>query len=173
MLDVFAIQDLHGNAITSGDKLAKLSVSINRMLDNPAEVVKLIAPRREDLPARTEVFTVPPRVLIDNSASNQSTVVEINGRDRPGLLYDLGKVLTEEGLQISAAKVTTYGEKAIDVFYLRDAGGLKITHEARLDRIRERLLEAIIAGDTTAGRAGSYSASTRRQERGSLEPTNS
>ncbi|HCI48213.1 MAG TPA: [protein-PII] uridylyltransferase [Rhodospirillaceae bacterium] len=173
VLDVFAIQDLHGNAITSGDKLAKLSVSINRMLDNPAEVVKLIAPRREDLPARTEVFTVPPRVLIDNSASNQSTVVEINGRDRPGLLYDLGKVLTEEGLQISAAKVTTYGEKAIDVFYLRDAGGLKITHEARLDRIRERLLEAIIAGDTTAGRAGSYSATTRRQERGSLEPTNS
>ncbi|MEO0393134.1 MAG: [protein-PII] uridylyltransferase [Pseudomonadota bacterium] len=172
VLDVFAIQDFHGNPITGGDKLARLSVNIHRMLDEPDRVVKQITRRWDDLPKRMDVFTVPPRVMVDNSASNQSTVVEVNGRDRPGLLYDLGRVLTEDGLQITAAKVTTYGEKAIDIFYLRDAGGLKITHQGRLEQIRERLLSAIDGDDDqpSSGQAGSYSASKRRQERGSLEP---
>ena len=171
VLDVFAIQDFHGNPLTGGDKLARLSVNIHRMLDEPEAVAKQITRRWDDLPKRMDVFTVPPRVMVDNTASNQSTVVEVNGRDRPGLLYDLGRVLTEDGLQISAAKVTTYGEKAIDIFYLRDAGGLKITHEGRLEQIREKLLNAIdVDDDRPTGKAGSYSASKRRQERGSLEP---
>ena len=172
VMDVFAIQDFHGNPLTGGDKLARLSVNIHRMLDEPEAVAKQITRRWDDLPKRMDVFTVPPRVLVDNTASNQSTVVEVNGRDRPGLLYDLGRVLTEDGLQISAAKVTTYGEKAIDIFYLRDAGGLKITHQERLDQIREKLLAAIdvASDDQPVGKAGSYSASKRRADRGSLEP---
>ncbi|MBV6634171.1 MAG: [protein-PII] uridylyltransferase [Alphaproteobacteria bacterium] len=173
VLDVFAIQDLQGNPIGSGDKLAKLSINIHRALEDQSFLDKKIARHRHDLPSRTHVFTVPPRVLIDNQASNRSTVIEVNGRDRPGLLYDLGRTLTDERLQISAAKVTTYGEKAIDVFYLRDPGGLKITHPDRLAQLRERLLAVIDPGDDDSDQPpdqpGSYKASTRRKERGSLE----
>src|SRR3546814_16831154 len=58
---------------------------------------------RRGLPTRTRVFQVPPRVLIDNRASNTHTVVEVNGRDRPGLLHAVTHALTAPGLQRSRA----------------------------------------------------------------------
>src|SRR3546814_1573256 len=51
---------------------------------------------RRGLPTRTRVFQVPPRVLIDNRASNTHTVVEVNGRDRPGLLHERSEEHTSE-----------------------------------------------------------------------------
>ncbi|MFK4985410.1 hypothetical protein ACI4B7_26655, partial [Klebsiella pneumoniae] len=89
------------------------------------------------------VFKVPPRVLIDNKASTTHTVIEVNGRDRPGLLYDLTRALTNLSLQISSAKISTYGEKAIDVFYVKDVFGLKIGHGSKLAQIRDKLLAAL------------------------------
>ena len=59
---------------------------------------------------------VAVRVVIDNTASSTSTVVEVNGRDRPGFLYDVTRALNECGLQIGSAKISTFGEQAIDVF---------------------------------------------------------
>ena len=82
------------------------------------------------IPSRLSVFKVTPRVLIDNSASVGHTVIEVNGRDRNGLLYDLTRALTALKLQISSAKVSTFGEHAIDVFYVKDRFGLKIDDEA-------------------------------------------
>jgi [protein-PII] uridylyltransferase len=89
------------------------------------------------------VFRVQPRVLIDNEASRTHTVVEVNGRDRPGLLYDVTGALTGLSLQISSAKVSTYGERAVDVFYVKDVFGLKIEHEGKLAKIRARLMAAL------------------------------
>lgn len=167
-LDVFSIQNLQGQPVSGGDRLARLSVAIHRMIEEPETRLSSIAARRPDLPKRTDVFTVPPRVLIENTASASHTVIEVNGRDRPGLLYDLGRALVDEGLQISAAKVSTYGEKAIDVFYVRDQAGLKITHEGKLQQLREKLLAAIEPDNNQP--SGSYSATARRKERGSLKP---
>ena len=95
------------------------------------------------LPSRTKVFTVPPRVLIDNKASNTRTVIEVNGRDRPGLLYDLTRALTETSLQIASAKISTFGEEVVDVFYVKDIFGMKVQHEAKLQAVHEALLEAL------------------------------
>jgi [protein-PII] uridylyltransferase len=89
--------------------------------------------------ARTDIFTVPPRVLIDNKASRTHTVVEVNGRDRPGLLFELTRALTQLNLQISSAKISTFGEKVVDVFYVKDLFGHKVEQENRLKAIRERL----------------------------------
>jgi [protein-PII] uridylyltransferase len=86
-------------------------------------------------------------VIIDNSASNANTVIEVNGRDRPGFLYDVTTALTELNLQISTAKIATFGTRAVDVFYVKDLFGLKVTHEKRLAAIRERLLAAIGSPD--------------------------
>ncbi len=95
------------------------------------------------LPSRMEVFTVAPRVLIDNKASNSRTVIEVNGRDRPGLLYDLTRALSDLGLQITSAKISTFGEEVVDVFYVKDIFGMKIEHEGKLKAIRQALLEAL------------------------------
>ncbi|MBP2298642.1 [protein-PII] uridylyltransferase [Azospirillum picis] len=143
-LDVFSVQDAAGGgAFESGDKLAKLSVMIEKVLSGHLKPLKELATRRTSQASRTRVFHVPPRVLIDNNASTTHTVIEVNGRDRPGLLYDLTRALSNLTLQISSAKVSTFGEKAIDVFYVKDVFGLKVTHDGKLAKIRERLLHAL------------------------------
>ena len=95
------------------------------------------------MPSRTEVFTVEPRVFIDNAASATRTVIEVNGRDRPGLLFDLTRTLRELSLSIASARITTFGERAVDVFYVKDMFGLKIHNQARLDAIRKQLLTVL------------------------------
>lgn len=95
---------------------------------------------------RLDAFTVEPRVSIDNSLSDELTVIEVNARDRPGLLYDIAQILTGEQVDISSAHIATFGEKAVDVFYVTDANRKKITRESMQKRIRERLLEAFDGG---------------------------
>jgi [protein-PII] uridylyltransferase len=85
-----------------------------------------------------------PRVLVDNKASRSHTVVEVNGRDRPGLLFELTRELTKLNLQISSAKISTYGEKVVDVFYVKNLFGHKVEEPAKLGEIR-RTLEAVLA----------------------------
>jgi [protein-PII] uridylyltransferase len=92
---------------------------------------------------RMKAFTVPPRVIIDNDSSNRTTVIEINGLDRIGLLYDLTEALFRLNLNIVSAHVTTFGEKAVDVFYVTDLTGGKITSQSRHRQI-ERTLGAVL-----------------------------
>ena len=152
-LDIFSVQDAHsGGAFDAPDKLAKLAVVTEQTLAGQVRLLQELAKRKTSAPQRTRMFKVPPRVMIDNTAGTNHTVIEVNGKDRPGLLYDVTRTLTDLGLQISSAKISTYGEKAIDVFYVRDVYGLKITHDAKLQRIRERLLQAL-SGSATPGSA--------------------
>ena len=88
---------------------------------------------------RIKAFTVEPRVIIDNRSSNRFTVIEINGLDRIGLLYDLTEALYRLNLNIASAHVTTFGEKAIDVFYVTDLTGAKIENTARHAQIENAL----------------------------------
>lgn len=88
---------------------------------------------------RIKAFTVEPRVIIDNQSSNRFTVIEINGLDRIGLLYDLTEALYRLNLNIASAHVTTFGEKAIDVFYVTDLTGAKIENAARHAQIENAL----------------------------------
>jgi [protein-PII] uridylyltransferase len=143
-LDTFVIQDHSGQAFARPDKLARLSVMFMHVLRGKLKPqVELAAP--VGIPSRTRVFTVPPRVLFDNTASATHTVVEVNGRDRPGLLYDVTRAITALNLQIARAKISTYGEKVVDVFYVKDLYGHKVTEERRLKQIREGLLTALAA----------------------------
>ncbi len=92
---------------------------------------------------------VPPRVVIDNRASNAHTVIEVNGRDRAGLLHDVTAAMSQQGLQIASAHVTTYGVRAVDVFYVKDVFGLKIGAERKLDELRQSLVAVLTQGDET------------------------
>lgn len=88
---------------------------------------------------RIKAFTVEPRVIIDNNSSNRFTVIEINGLDRIGLLYDLTEALYKLNLNIASAHVTTFGEKAVDVFYVTDLTGAKIENTTRHKQIESAL----------------------------------
>jgi len=102
-----------------------------------------LAKRRASAQSRTRVFKVPPRVLIDNKASAGHTVIEVNGRDRIGLLYDVTAAMTRLNLQIASAHISTYGERVVDVFYVKDVFGLKVEHERKIREIRDTLIAAL------------------------------
>ncbi len=140
--DVFWVQSEDRGAITEPAHLQRLRRAIDHSLSG--ELKRAAGERaRTFVPARTRVFQVPPRVIIDNTASRTHTVIEVNGRDRPGLLSKISGVLNNLQLRVSSAKISTCGERVVDVFYVRDGFGMKIEHETRLNRIREKLLEAV------------------------------
>ena len=92
---------------------------------------------------RIKAFSVEPRVIIDNQSSNRFTVIEINGLDRIGLLYNLTDALYHLSLNIASAHITTFGEKAIDVFYVTDLTGGKIVNPARHLQIERELMKVL------------------------------
>jgi [protein-PII] uridylyltransferase len=141
-LDTFWVQDLAGRSFDRPDKLARLAVIFENVLTGDLKPHRELA-RPPAFPSRMQVFTVMPRVLVDNKASASHTVIEVNGRDRPGLLYELTRELTRLNLQISSAKISTYGEKVVDVFYVKNLFGHKVEQPAKLSEI-QRSLEAVL-----------------------------
>ena len=161
-LDTFWVQDASGGAFDQPHRLARLSALISQALSGRLRLQDEIRKIRRE-PARLRAVTVPPRVVFDNHASNNHTVVEVNCRDRPGLLHDVTAAISAQGLQIASAHITTYGVRAVDVFYVKDVFGLKVENERRLAALR-RAVEAALApapgpggaveggGDPTANR---------------------
>lgn len=95
---------------------------------------------------RIKAFTVEPQVILSNDTSNRFTVVEVAGLDRLGLLFKLTDSLFRLNLNIASAQVTTFGERAVDVFYVTDLIGQKITSKTRLRAIEGNLLDVLESG---------------------------
>ena len=143
-LDTFWIQDAAGGPYETPHRLARLSSLVEQALSGRLKLASEIRKAtRTLLPGRMRAIHVPPRVVVDNRASNRHTVIEVNGRDRPGLLHDVTSAISDEGLQIASAHVTTYGVRAVDVFYVKDVFGMKIENERKLNQLRSSLLEAL------------------------------
>ena len=85
-------------------------------------------------------------ITFDNDLSELYTIIEVDTRDRPGLLYDLTRTLAAANVYISSAVIATYGAQAVDTFYVKDAFGLKIFSEQRTRTLERRLREAIERG---------------------------
>ena len=143
-LDTFWVQDASGGAFDAPHRLARLHVLIDQALSGRLALPEEIRRASKSLlGGRMRTILVPPRVVVDNRASNAHTVLEVNGRDRPGLLHDVTAAISEQGLQIASAHVTTYGVRAVDVFYVKDVFGLKVENERKLASLRHALLAAL------------------------------
>ena len=94
--------------------------------------------------ADEDVFSIAPSVLIAEGAATRTTVVEVNARDRPGLLARLARVIHGAGHVLHSAHIATYGERAVDVFYLTNASGRKLD-AAEIEHLRAALLDAVSA----------------------------
>jgi [protein-PII] uridylyltransferase len=149
-LDTFWVQDSAGGAFDQPHRIAKLAVLVEQALSGHLKLSQEIPKLAQALLGRRmRAIHVPPRVVVDNRASNAYTVLEVNGRDRPGLLHDVTSAISEQGLQIGSAHVTTYGVRAVDVFYVKDVFGLKVENERKLNGLRDALLAALTrAGET-------------------------
>ncbi len=142
-LDVFEIQDAQGAPFLGTDRMNRLRRRILDLLDGRREVDAMLTPRR--LSERIQAFSVPPQVFFDNEASETYTVVEVEHPNRPDLLFRAAAGLRDLGLSIGSAHCVTYGELAVDVFYVKDKGGLKLRRTEMFERIEARLIEALEA----------------------------
>ncbi|PZU84494.1 MAG: [protein-PII] uridylyltransferase [Chelatococcus sp.] len=118
----------------------RIASAIERALKGEIKIADLVAQRRAP-PPRGQTFQIAPEVIIDNVLSARHTVLEVAGLDRPGLLYDLTTAIGKLNLNIASAHIATFGEKAVDVFYVTDLTNAKITSTSRQLTIRKTLLE--------------------------------
>ena len=129
----------------------RIGESIEKLLKGEARLSALLD-KRGAASGKIEAFTVEPEVIVNNVLSDEHTVIEVAGRDRTGLLYDLTSSLSDLSLDINSAHITTFGEKAVDVFYVTDLTGKKIVDEGRQKKIRERLAIALAGPVVAAAR---------------------
>ncbi|MFO1210355.1 MAG: [protein-PII] uridylyltransferase [Amaricoccus sp.] len=146
----FWIQDADGKPYESA-RLTRLRNSVNRTLKG--EIVARDALKDKDrIKKRERDFIVPTRLNFDNTGSDIYTIIEVETRDRPGLLYDLARTLTANSISIASAIIATYGEQAVDVFYVKDLFGLKLHTESKRRTLENRLKAVIAQGADGARR---------------------
>jgi [protein-PII] uridylyltransferase len=120
---------------------------IGRLVSGETTLAKVMERKAKPI-ARLKAFSVEPEVMISNTVSDRLTVIEVAALDRPGLLYDVTAALSDFDIDIHSAHISTFGERVVDVFYVTDLAGHKITDGDRQAAMRVRMLAALAGGET-------------------------
>jgi len=128
-----------------GRRAVRIADAIERALRGDLKLPEVVA-KRSAPKGRIKAFAVEPEVNVNNAWSNRYTVVEVSGLDRPGLLYELTTALSKLNLNIASAHVATFGERAVDVFYVTDLLGAKIFSPTRHAAIKRALVAMFTGG---------------------------
>ena len=129
----------------------RIASSIEKALRGELRLPDVVA-RRAPPKGRIKAFSIEPGVDINNQWSHRYTMVEIVGLDRPGLLYELTATLSKLNLNIASAHVATFGERAVDVFYVTDLMGAQITSPTRQAAIKRALIALFARPDARPGK---------------------
>lgn len=147
---VFWVQDAEGHPYEAS-RLPRLRKMIDRTLKG--EVVARDALKdRDKVKKREREFRFPTHITFDNEGSDIYTIVEVDTRDRPGLLYDLTRALASSNIYIASAVIATYGAQVVDSFYVKDTFGLKLS-KTKQEALDKKLREAIARGAERAATA--------------------
>ena len=141
---VFWIQDAQGHPYDDAG-LPRLRKMIDKTLAGevlPAEAIQ----GRDKIRKRERAFRVPTSITFDNEGSEIYTIIEVDTRDRPGLLYDLTRTLASANVYIASAVIATYGEQVVDSFYVKDMFGLKFHSASKQAALEKKLRAAITQG---------------------------
>lgn len=145
---VFWIQDADG-APYDPERMDRLKTMIRRILSGEVLASEAMV-RRDKMKSREKVFRHPTSIAFDNEGSDIYTIIEVDTRDRPGLLYDLARTLAAANIYISSAQIATYGAQAVDTFYVKDMFGLKIMGTLKTANLERKLRGAIEQGANKA-----------------------
>ncbi len=148
-LDSISIHREFENEADEQRRARRVGDLIEQTLSGAVALPEVIARKNQRRP-RLGAFSLETSISVDNTSSNRFTVIEASGLDRPGLLYDLTRVISDLNLNINSAHIATFGERAVDVFYVTDLVGAKITNGNREAAIRRHLRAAV---DGEAARA--------------------
>jgi [protein-PII] uridylyltransferase len=145
VLDRFCVSDPDYAEAPPQERIDVACEAITRALKNPSHAAPTFrkvwqsAAERD----RASLNPLPTRVQIDNNTSDSYTIVEVFTHDRLGLLYTITRTLFELELSVAVAKIGTYLDQVVDVFYVTNQSGAKVTDDGRLGEITSRLLAAI------------------------------
>jgi [protein-PII] uridylyltransferase len=141
---VFWVQDIEGRPYEVS-RLPRLRGMIEKTLRG--EVVARDALKdRDRVKKREREFRFPTHIVFDNDGSEIYTIIEVDTRDRPGLLYDLTRTLAANNVYIASAVIATYGAQVVDSFYVKDMFGLKLHTRSRQESLERKLRQAIADG---------------------------
>jgi [protein-PII] uridylyltransferase len=141
---VFWVQDSEGHPYETA-RLPRLRKMIGRTLNG--EVVARDALKdRDKIKKREREFRFPTHITFDNDGSEIYTIIEVDTRDRPGLLYDLTRTLAANNIYIASAVIATYGAQVVDSFYVKDMFGLKLHTKSKQEALERKLRQAITEG---------------------------
>lgn len=140
----FWIQDIEGSPYEAS-KLPRLKSMIERTLGGEV-VAKTALQPRDKMKKREREFIVPTSITFDNDGSEIYTIIEVDTRDRPGLLYDLTQTFAAANISIASAVIATYGAQVVDTFYVKDMFGLKFHSTSKQATLEKRLRDAIAKG---------------------------
>lgn len=141
---VFWIQDGDGKPYDV-ERLPRLTQMIDKTLKGEVVARDALA-GRDKVKKREKEFRFPTHITFDNEGSDIYTIIEVDTRDRPGLLYDLTRTLAVNNMQISSAVIATYGAQVVDTFYVKDMFGLKLHAKNRQEALEKKLRQAITEG---------------------------
>ncbi len=148
-LDVFYLQD--GAGAPYGEDNPRALARLIGDLEAAARGEEVVRePRRALDLGRAAAFSIEPAVMLDNDASETSTVVEASGRDRPGLLAALARTIADAGLSILSAHIDGYGERAVDAFYVTGPNGAKLSDARKGNALKTALLAALTEPEAEA-----------------------
>jgi [protein-PII] uridylyltransferase len=145
---VFWVQDADGHPFEAS-RHERLKTMIGRTLKGEVIASQALV-SRDKMKKRERAFTVNTSITFDNDGSEIYTIIEVDTRDRPGLLYDLTRTLANANVYIASAVIATYGEQVVDTFYVKDMFGLKFYAVPRQKQLERKLREAIARGSERA-----------------------
>jgi [protein-PII] uridylyltransferase len=149
---IFWIQDSDGRPYEAS-RLHRLRAMIEKTLRGEVIPREALA-GRDKVKKRDREFKFPTHITFDNDGSDIYTIIEVDTRDRPGLLYDLTRTLATNNIYIASAVIATYGAQVVDSFYVKDAFGLKLHAKGKQETLEKRLRQAITEGAERAALQG-------------------
>ena len=138
-LDTIAVSREFDRDEDEARRAARITDTIEKALRGDVRLPEVMA-RHAGGKGRLRAFALEPEVTVNNNWSDRHTMVEVAGLDRPGLLFELTSRISKLNLNIASAHVATFGERVVDVFYVTDLFGAKITSATRQAAIRRALI---------------------------------
>lgn len=135
-LDTFVVLDHAGEPLADARELRRLEQVIREQLAAPREGRDLRSAR---LPRQLKHFAIETRVGFSPSPNKPVTIMEVIAQDRPGLLHQVALALRGCGVNLANAKVSTYGERAEDVFFINNANRRPLDDPQQMECLRREI----------------------------------
>lgn len=138
-LATFVVLEQNGNSIDEQPRLNQIKRQLSRALTADTNEPLTVSRRA---PRQVRMFPTTTLVNFAVDESNRRTVMELVTGDRPGLLYEIGKVMRDKRMRIQTAKILTTGERVEDVFYFTDSDGNPL-NEVQCEDLKQALIDAL------------------------------